>query len=110
MTEELNKTEWQSFFDRISKKIEGRPVRIEVAGLSLGDQIEAEFVSMIGITYDPKDDIVEVATEEVDHLIRSPRQIFFDAGVDGLQSVEVIDTDDNRQIIVLQTPLALPAT
>ncbi len=105
----LDKAEWQSFFDRVSKQIAGRPVQIEVAGLALGDQIEAEYLPMSGITYDPKDNVIEVASEVVDHLIHSPKQVFVDLGGDGLHSVEVIDTEDNRQIIVLQHPLALPA-
>jgi hypothetical protein len=36
---------------------------IEVASLDLGDQIQAEWLPLIGITYDPNDDVVEVALD-----------------------------------------------
>jgi Family of unknown function (DUF5335) len=36
---------------------------IEVASLALGDQVEAEWLPLLGIAYDPKDDLVQVALE-----------------------------------------------
>ena len=39
---------------------------IEIASLSICDQIEAEWLPLLGIVYDPKDDIIEVALEGLD--------------------------------------------
>ena len=52
-------------FDRLSKTLEGKQAEIEVASLSLGDQVEAEWLPLHGITYDPNDDLVEVALERL---------------------------------------------
>lgn len=107
-TKKLDRSQWQAYFDRVSQGIGATLVQIEIAGLKLGDQIEAEWVPLAGLSYDPKDDLFAVVSEQLDHLIKKPREIYVDDGVEGLRSVEVIDADDNRQIIQLKPPLPLP--
>jgi len=107
-TVKLDKGAWHSYFDRISKSVVGKQAEIEVASLDIGDQVEAEWVPLLGITYDPKNDLVELLLEGLDHLIRHPRDIYVDQGPTGLTSMEVIDADDVRQIIRLRDPVMLP--
>ena len=71
-TRKLDKKQWHSFFDRVSTTLEGKEAEIEIASLRLGDQVEAEWLPLLGIAYDPNDDIVEVALEGLDHLIPKP--------------------------------------
>jgi hypothetical protein len=47
---ELDKSQWRTFFDRLSKTLEGKQAEIEVASLSLGDQVEAERFPLHGMT------------------------------------------------------------
>jgi Family of unknown function (DUF5335) len=108
-TRKLEKTEWKAYFDRMSKALEGKLAEIEVASLALGDQVEVNWLPLIGITYDPKDDLLEIALEQVDHLIPKPREIAVEEGPAGLASVEVIDADGTTQIVKLRNPLMLPA-
>ena len=89
--------------------LEGKRAEIEVLSLRLGDQVEAEWLPLLGIVYDPKDDIVEVALDGLDHMIRKPREIYVEDGAQGLLALEIVDADDVRQIIKLRDPLALPA-
>lgn len=105
----LEKAAWQPYLDKVSKTLVGKQAEIEVASLEIGDQIEAEWVPLLGITYDPKNDLVEILLEGLDHLIHKPRDIYVDHGPTGLTSLEVIDTDDVRQIMKLRDPLMLPA-
>jgi hypothetical protein len=105
----LDKKQWRSFFDGVSKLLEGKRAEIEVASLSLGDQVEAEWLPLMGIAYDPKDDLVEVALEGLDHLIHHPREIYVDDDVGGLLAIEIVTTDDVREIVKLKDPLLLPA-
>lgn len=107
-TVKLDKGAWHTYFDRISKSVLGKQAEIEVASLNIGNQIEAEWVPLLGVTYDPKNDLVEVLLEGLDHLIRHPRDIYIDQGPAGLTSMEVIDADDVRQIIRLRDPVMLP--
>lgn len=107
-TVQLDKSEWQPYFDRVSKALAGETAEIEVSSLALGNQIEADWLPLLGITYDPKSDLVEVLVEGLDHLIQHPQSIFVDRDGGGLSSMEVIDSDENRQIVRLRAPLMLP--
>lgn len=108
-TRKLEKAEWKTYFDRMSKPLGGRLAEIEVASLALGHQVEANWLPLIGIAYDPKDDIVEIAVDQLDHMIQKPREIAVEEGPDGLESVEITDSDGIMQIVKLRSPLALPA-
>ena len=105
----LEKSKWRAFFDGLSKIIEGKQAEIEVASLALGDQIEAEWLPLLGLAYDPKDDLFEVTLDGVDHMIRKPREIYLDDDVGGLMSIEIVDAEGTRQIVKLRDPLMLPA-
>lgn len=104
----IPKTEWRSFFDRMSQALLGKWAEIEVASMDLGDNIVAEWVPMIGITYDSRDDLLDVALDRANHLIRHPKEILVEEDETGLKSVAVLDGDDTRQIVNLRTPLMLP--
>jgi Family of unknown function (DUF5335) len=101
--------QWRPFFDQMSKALLGKWAELEVAALDLGDQITAEWVPLIGITYDSKDDLLDVALDRANHLIRGPREIVVEESAAGLSSVAVIDEDGARQIVRLKDPLMLPA-
>jgi hypothetical protein len=108
-TTKLDKAAWQKTFDHMSTpQLAGKEVEIEVAGLSIGDQIEQEWIQLLGISYDPKNDLIEILVEGLDHLIPKPHEVWVDHGPTGLVSMEVIDADDVRQIIRLREPLMLP--
>ena len=107
-TVQLDKSEWQPYFDRVSKALAGEQAEIEVSSLALGNQVEADWLPLHGITYDPKSDLVEVLVEGLDHLIHHPQSVFVDHNGGGLRSMEVIEEDDTRQIVRLRGPLMLP--
>ena len=100
--------EWRPFFDRMSKALLGKRAEIEVASLDLGDQIIAEWIPLLGITYDTKDDLLDVALDRSNHLIRHPRDIVVEETPTGLASVAVLDAEGARQIVRLKEPLMLP--
>ena len=105
----LEKAEWHGYFDRMAKALRGKRAEIEVASLELGDQIEAEWVPLLGVTYDPKSDVLEIALDGLDHRVSKPQRIFVDHGQPGLDSFEVIDHAGIHHIVRLREPLMLPA-
>ncbi|MDO8654450.1 MAG: DUF5335 domain-containing protein [Undibacterium sp.] len=109
-TSKLEKTAWQSYFDHISKTIEGKLAEIEVNSLALGSQIQAEWVPLLGITYDKKNDLIEIILDGLDHMIHKPRDIFIEQNGIALSSLEVVDEDDVKQIIKLRDPLLLSSS
>jgi|SRR5579883_2182842 hypothetical protein len=110
MARKLDRSEWRSFLDRISKVLAGKRAEIEIASLGVGDQVEAAWLPFFGVVYDPKDDVIEIALEGLDHLIQHPQEIWADIGPgEVITSFEIVDTSGARQIIKLRDPLMLPS-
>lgn len=108
MISKLEKEVWHPYFDSMSKMLVGKRAEIEVDSLQIGSQIQAEWLPLLGIVYDPKSDIVEVVLEGLDHMIHHPVEVYVDVRPEGLASIEVVDQDNERQIITLRDPLMLP--
>ena len=105
----LEKQEWRPFFDAMSKLLEAKDAEVEVASLDLGDQTEAEWLPLLGISYDPRDDVIDIALDGLDHMISKPRDVYLDNGAAALSSIEIVDADGVKQIVKLKDRLALPA-
>ena len=104
------RSEWRAFFDRVSKALLlGKWAEIEVASPETGDQILAEWIPMIGVTYDSRDDLLDVALDRTDHLIYHPHEIVVEEDSTGLMSIAVTAGDGTRQIVRLKEPLKLPS-
>ncbi len=104
----LEKSTWHPYFDNVSKILDGKEAEVEIASLDIGAQIEAEWLPLLGLVYDPRSDVVEVLMEGLDHLIQKPSEIYIDHDAVRLVSVEVVDGEGVRQIIKLRDPLMLP--
>ena len=110
MAARIELSQWARLLDAVTNSLTGKQADIEVVSLDLGDQIAAEWAPLIGITYDRKNDLIEIALEGLDHMIHSPRELFIDYAVgDAVAAIEVVDADENRQIVRFKDPLALPA-
>jgi hypothetical protein len=105
----LERSDWGGFCIRASRGLLGKQVEIEVASLQIGLQLEARWLPLLGIAYDPKDDVLELLIGELDHLIRAPRELYVDEEPLGIASFQIIDAEGVRQIVTLRDPLMLPA-
>lgn len=105
----LPKPLWKPLFEGITHALVGKRAEIEVASLDLGDQIVAEWIPLLGITYDSKDDLLDVALDRSNHLIRHPREILVERTDGTVFSIAVIDAEGTRQIVRLKDPLMLPS-
>jgi hypothetical protein len=106
-TRKLDKGGWKPFFDRLTKHLEDAEAEIEVMSLALGDQVEAEWLPLYGITYEPREDMLEIALENLDHMIAKPREIYAEEQGDTLVNIEVVDGGGVRQIVRFREKLAL---
>jgi hypothetical protein len=109
-TSKLERTAWQAYFDHVSKTIDGRLAEIEINSLALGSQLQTKWVPLLGITYDRKSDLIEIIVEGLDHMIRKPRDVYIEENGTTLSSLEIIDSDNVRQIVRLRDPCLLPAS
>jgi hypothetical protein len=105
---QLAKPEWQDYFDGVSKVLDAKLVEIEVTGLGLGDQVEVDWLPLIGLSYDPRGAVLAVIVEGIEHNIRHPKQIHVEQDVEGLYSIEVVDSAEEHHILLLKDPLKLP--
>ena len=106
-TRKLEKSEWQPYFDRVTRSLGATQVTIEVASLRIGDQLAVDHVPLNGILYDPKSDALEVVTDAVDHMIRKPAEIYVEESGSGMASLEVVEGDGTKQIVMLSAPLLI---
>lgn len=109
----IPKENWQRFFDAFTKVVARRVTEIEVIALALGDQIEAEWVPLAGLSYDPHADTFYVFLEEAEaHAIANPRDIVARFTGQGLEQIALIGGDDVKHVIRLRdaVQLQLPST
>jgi hypothetical protein len=105
----IPQAEWRAFFDGMAGALVGKRAEVEAASLDLGDQIVAEWVPLLGVTYDAQDDLLDVALSGLNHLIRRPREIYVQEGAKGVETVAVVSADGMKQILHLKDPIMLPA-
>ena len=108
-THGLERSEWKSYSERISRALTGKRAEVEVVGLDLGNQVRVGSPPLVGLAYDHEDGRFEIALEGLDRLAHRPREVHVTDGPDGLLSLAVVDPDGRRQIVRLKDPLALPS-
>ncbi len=110
-TQHIAKDHLKDFFDHFSMIMPTELVEIEVAGLDLGDQIEAEWTPMTGISYDPKDGMVVVMLEDgkVQHTVPAPQEVVVVEDDSGINSITIKDGEGHLHVLRLKEPRALPS-
>jgi hypothetical protein len=104
----IDKPRWTEATAKLSEAIHGQPARLSVGALSIGMQEEIVWKPLLGLTYDPKDDLFDVQFEGVDHLVRHPRQFDFLEQAGQASSFAIIDADGAEHIVIFRDPIVLP--
>lgn len=107
-TRQIQKQQWQDYFEEASRQLPATNVDVEVDGLDLGAQVEAEHLPLEGFSYDPHDDAISIICEGLEHRVPRPRRISVLENGGGLEAVEIVDADDHTHIARLTRALALP--
>ena len=92
MDQNIDKCGWRVALARLSKSLSGKQAEIEIAALRLGWPDRWRNGCLSSVTCDPKDDIVEVVLEGLDHIVSRPRELPM-----------------NRHIVKFREPLMLSA-
>ena len=105
-TRTLPRAEWNRYFDAFShtKSDTGRIDYAEIRVLSPEDgaQPQTQWVPLQGLTYDPKDDLLEVRVTGLDHLVGHPEEIYVDEEGGRLNRLQVVRRDGTREIVELR--------
>ena len=116
-TRELERASWPAYFDSIASSIEGMLVTVELMGEQLGDQTDIERLPVQAISYDPRDDVLEVAVGGrgtrypvvLRHFISNPTAISVEELEGRPSAILVTDPDGVRTLIRLFEPEMLEA-
>lgn len=103
----IERTQWQPYFDYISRLLNDEQAEVEVARLPISDRVHCEWTRLNRLMYHPKDDILHVTTDGADHRIAHPKDIYVDDAGTTLLGLDVIDGDGNHQIVQLREPMPL---
>ena len=106
-TRRLRRGEWQAYCDRLSHELRDENAELEVVSLALGDHVEARWLALYGVTYDPRTDVLEIALENVDHMIEQPRDITIEETPRGLVAIEITTADERHEVLKLRKPVPL---
>lgn len=107
-TQTIDRREWQTYFDRVSRALLTVTVDVEVNSMDLGAQPQFSGVQLVGLSYDPRDDAFSIIGEDVEHRIIHPKYIAVNLEADHLEAVEIVDGEDRRHIARFTEALSLP--
>jgi hypothetical protein len=112
---EIPRDEWVEFLDSFSRQHEGWMVTVEVFGAEIGAQVEAEELTLEGITADLKDgeNVISVIvgkrpTEHITHNIAQPTSIRIEQTEGGADMALQIESGDGMTTLVRFRSAVLP--
>ena len=106
-TRALPRAEWRRYCDRVSREVAGRRAELDVASLGFGDRVEARWLPLLGVVFDARGDVLEIALEGLGHSILSPREILLEETERGLVALEIVAANDSVETLRLREPLLL---
>ena len=106
----LARADWRRYCDGVSKATVGRCVELDVASLDLGDLVEARWLPLLGLVFDSRGDVLEVALDGVGHSIVSPRKVLLEETERGLVAIEIVGSDDTVETLRFREPLRLESS
>jgi Family of unknown function (DUF5335) len=103
------KSEWRTYCDRLSKHLATTRSEPVTASLVLNDKVVAEWMPLLGVTYEPKKDLFAILLQDFEHWIHSPRTLYVDEGPSGVAALEIIDAGGLRHSLALSHPIKVTA-
>lgn len=100
---------WKDYIDMVSKGLAGKSVEIEVITDDFGCQRGCAPRRFFGMAFNPQDNSMEVACEDLDHHIQNPVAIYFETEGPCIKSCGIVAQDGSRQILQFSSPLMLEA-
>jgi hypothetical protein len=98
----LDKDEWRPYFDRIARALLGKRAAIEILSPHLSEEIAEQWLPLLGISYDPKSHVLEIAVEPLRHLIAKPQHLVVEENAGELATLEVVDQHGLSHIVRLR--------
>lgn len=99
---------WQPYFNFFSKYAQGRHLEVEFASPDFGDQVPQEWTLMGGLSYSPREDILYIHTDTIEHAISSPRIIAVNEYDPArVEFISIKDAEGDVQVLRFRQPQML---
>jgi hypothetical protein len=109
MSPKLSRSQLSKLFEGVSKQLQGQPVEVQVPSLKLGERVQPNWLQLLGLSYDPQDDAIEIVLRRLDVPVREPREIHFDGAGGQWSALDIVDAEGVQHIVEFKEPLLLPA-
>jgi hypothetical protein len=118
MEERIAKAQWSEFFKDFAKTHHGYEACIEILGQDFGDQEEAVWLPLSGISYDPHGDHIIITLGgmssrypvHLTHMIAHPTELaMHQPRAEGISSVRVVSPDETETLVHLRRQPQLPS-
>lgn len=107
VTTRIPQDQLKQYFDTFTKRFlqDGSPeaVDVEVLEPELGDQHALQGARLIGITYDPRSNALELELDSGDHRVYAPEAVWVLEEADGfISALEVVAPDGTREVVSIK--------
>jgi len=100
----IPREQWTSYFDAFSKRFlrdrNRESATVEVLSRELGAQEAMHNIRVLGVSYDHRDQVLDIALEDVDHLVLRPTEIWTVEQPNGFVSEIAVTREDGTQEII----------
>ncbi len=103
----LEESEYERYFNELSKALQDEKVEIEIMALSVGAQQQTRWIPFIGISYDPPEKTISIISEYIDHRIKQPREVYIEDTGSGITSIKISGGDGYEHLLKLKEPVSL---
>ncbi|RUM39744.1 MAG: hypothetical protein DSY57_00740 [Desulfobulbus sp.] len=103
----LEESEYEAYFDKLSKAFTNEKVEIEVLAVSIGAQKQTRWIPLIGISYDPREKTIFIISEAIDHHIKRPQDVQIHETDAGIDTIQITGSDGYEHLLKLKNPVAL---
>jgi hypothetical protein len=101
------KSEWRAYCNRLSQNLANIRSEPVTASLVVNHHGVAEWVPLLGITYESKKDLFEIMLQDLEHWIHRPETLYVDEGPKGVAALEIIDAAGVRHSLAISHPIKL---
>jgi hypothetical protein len=104
VTTKVPRDKLEKYFDDFTKHFLRNETTIaadvELLAPEWGDQVEAEGAHLVGVTYDPKENALELTFESGQHRTYHPAEVWTVEETDGfVRAIEVVHDDGAREVV-----------
>ena len=107
MLTQLSRRDWERFFARLSAALAARSASIDTAGLD--EELPGDRIDLLSTFYEPGSGELALLLGGDRRVVRHPREVHVHLDEDLLHSMELVDADGRRELVVLRRPLQVRA-